>query len=105
MAVLIWLGITGWLGLLSVVNLLAILHHRHDYQQDQHQKQRRLESLRAYRHRQQDLLKHWDPSCQFFSGSLHLPCALQPLGPCRCREYQPRPQQATSGDPESSGLT
>ncbi|NJO86157.1 MAG: hypothetical protein HC818_05995 [Synechococcaceae cyanobacterium RM1_1_27] len=60
------MGIAGWLGLLSVVNLLAILHHRYDYQQDLHQKQRRLESLRAYRHRQQDLLQHWDPSCQFF---------------------------------------
>ncbi len=102
MAVLIWLGITGWLGLLSVVNLLAILHHRHDYRQDQQQKQRRLESLRAYRHRQQGLLKHWDPSCQFFSGSLHLPCAVQPLGPCRCRDYEQRPQQATSAALESS---
>lgn len=99
MALLLLLGIGGWLGLVSLVNLVAILHHRQDYQahQERHKEQlRHRAALRAHHHRiqqnriQQNLNQDWDPTCVYFSGSVHLPCAVRPLGSCRCGDYCPR---------------
>lgn len=94
MALLLLLGIGGWLGLVSLVNLVAILHHRQDYQtyQEQHKQQlRHRAALRAHRQQiQQNLHQDWDPTCVYFSGSVHLPCAVRPLGSCRCGDYCPR---------------
>ncbi|WP_457502777.1 DUF6464 family protein [Thermostichus sp. MS-CIW-25] len=36
----------------------------------------------------------WDPSCRYFSRSPHLPCAVNPLGPCRCPHYAALPKNS-----------
>ncbi|MGY2882129.1 DUF6464 family protein [Thermostichus sp. OS-CIW-28] len=36
----------------------------------------------------------WDPFCRYFSRSPYLPCAVSPLGPCRCPHHAARPKDA-----------
>ncbi|MFS8807220.1 DUF6464 family protein [Synechococcus sp. R6-10] len=36
----------------------------------------------------------WDLFCRYFSRSPYLPCAVSPLGPCRCPHHAARPKDA-----------
>lgn len=74
------------MGLVLLVNGVAVLHHRQD--RKQMQAQMRNSARRRQAEQQAKLLQNWDPSCRYFSGSVYLPCAVNPQGSCRCREYE-----------------
>ncbi|MEN9224729.1 MAG: DUF6464 family protein [Thermostichus sp. HHBFW_bins_43] len=79
------LGVGLWLGLTLLAQSIPLLE--------------KIASRRAA-HRNGGLLNphrltglpssQWDPSCRYFSRSPYLPCAVNPLGPCRCRHYVAR---------------
>ncbi|MEN9221981.1 MAG: DUF6464 family protein [Thermostichus sp. BF3_bins_97] len=75
-------GVGLWLGLTLLAQLIPLLE--------------KIASRRAVR-RNGEILNpqrlpssQWDPSCQYFSRSPYLPCAVNPLGPCRCSHYVAR---------------
>ncbi|MCF2970077.1 DUF6464 family protein [Synechococcus sp. Nb3U1] len=85
-------GVGLWLGLTFLAQLIPLLdkigsHRAARRSWDLHNPHRLLPS------------SQWDSSCQYFSRSMYLPCAVNPLGPCRCSHYVALPKDSTSQAP------
>ncbi|MFQ3584842.1 MAG: DUF6464 family protein [Cyanobacteriota bacterium] len=90
------MGVGLWLGLTFLAQLLPLLDKtgsRRLSTWDYRTPPRTLPAVSSGR---------WDPSCQYFSRSMFLPCAVNPLGPCRCSHYVPLPKDSTrqAADPK-----
>ncbi|WP_414399492.1 DUF6464 family protein [Synechococcus sp. R3-13] len=80
------MGVGLWLGLTFLAQLIPLLEKSGS----------RRFSIRDERRAMPTLFSDsaWDPFCRYFSRSPYLPCAVSPLGPCRCPHHAARPKDA-----------
>ncbi len=87
------MGVGLWLGLTFLAQLLPLLEKigsRRLSTWNEHTPQRALPTTPFPSQRNPP----WDPSCRYFSRSIYLPCAVNPLGPCRCPHYAALPKDS-----------
>ncbi|ABD01750.1 hypothetical protein CYB_0767 [Synechococcus sp. JA-2-3B'a(2-13)] len=80
MGVGLWLGLTFW------AQLIPLLEKRGSRRLSIGDERRAMPTLFSD--------SAWDPFCRYFSRSPYLPCAVSPLGPCRCPHHAARPKDA-----------
>ena len=88
-------GVGLWLGLTFLAQLIPLLEKRGSRRPsswDEPTPSRELQPTSS-----------WDPSCRYFSRSPYLPCAVNPLGPCRCPHYAAHCQGSTDPGAGSTG--
>jgi hypothetical protein len=80
------MGVGLWLGLTFLAQLIPLLEKRGSRRLSIGDERRAMPTLFSD--------SAWDPSCRYFSRSPYLPCAVSPLGPCRCPHHAARPKDA-----------
>lgn len=80
------MGVGLWLGLTFLAQLIPLLEKSGSRRLSIGDERRAMPTLFSD--------SAWDPFCRYFSRSPYLPCAVSPLGPCRCPHHAARPKDA-----------